>query len=1023
MIQEAMPLSPCFGLNTHEQVGNVGEVDEHVMQVGLMHFLSGERSAADVLVKESALMAIAEINQSGGVLGKIVEPVVVDLGSGSSHLAQAQALMEELGVRYLFGGGSSSNRHSIIPILEKYQGQLWYPYVHEGLECSKHVFYAGACPNQVVQPAVNWLLHHRGKRVYLVGTEGVYSRVVSKIIRAQIKQSYGLLLCEDTLGTDHSHSSRGSHFSKLQTEFKNYREAIAKIKITAPDVIISTLSMRDALAFSRHYVASGLKIPILFLRLSEVELGQLPSHEVAMMAGHLLCANYFQCLDLEANQQFLQKAKIWFGSHGDRPLLMNAAMQAAYSQMFWWKQSVETAQSLDVNVVAKAARQQVWMSAAGTMICDQGHHVQTGCHIAEIQSSGLLKIIHSVEAIPPLPWFGAENLDAKSNFVIKELLADISRDAQHSWQLERDAQDLEDTISQLLGRGAEKGRNQLAPEITRAAMSKLFKANQRLLKAQSDLLNVEAALREANELLEQRIEQRTLQLQKTIKRLQNEAADRQQAETLLHESQRRFAAIADNIPGVVYRAVMHTDGAVSMPYLSPRTKEIFGISVDEFYEHLEWVFDMAHPEDRQALNEMVKKSAEELRFFEHEYRVSSLFEKVKWVRIISQPHLNEYGDTVWDGVIIDISHQKEIEESLRQAEEKYRSIFENAIEGIFQAQPNGCYVNSNPALAAIYGYDSCDELLAGVAADPEHLFVDVERHQEFLRQIMSQGAVTGFETKVYRCDRSQIWILINATANYDLQGNFIGYEGIVQDITERKQAEQALQAEQEKSENLLLNILPQAIVKQLKSGSNAIASRSDNVTILFADIVDFTTLSTQVTPGELVSMLNEIFSSFDMLADQLGLEKIKTIGDAYMVVGGLPTPRDDHAEAIAEMAIAMQGVITKFKRDEQESFRLRIGINTGSVVAGVIGIRKFIYDLWGDAVNLASRMESHGIAGGIQVTESTYNLLKNNYSFWHRGKVFIKGRGEMDTYMLLNRLPSAETSMHVEQVTEFVTTA
>jgi class 3 adenylate cyclase len=148
------------------------------------------------------------------------------------------------------------------------------------------------------------------------------------------------------------------------------------------------------------------------------------------------------------------------------------------------------------------------------------------------------------------------------------------------------------------------------------------------------------------------------------------------------------------------------------------------------------------------------------------------------------------------------------------------------------------------------------------------------------------------------------------------------------------------------------------------------------VTILFADIVDFTDLSTKVSPNQLVSMLNEIFSCFDMLADQFGLEKIKTIGDAYMVVGGLPTPRDDHAEAIAEMALAMQREIAAFKRDDGKPFRLRIGINTGPVVAGVIGIRKFIYDLWGDAVNIASRMESHGIAGGIQVTSATYERVR-----------------------------------------------
>ena len=460
------------------------------------------------------------------------------------------------------------------------------------------------------------------------------------------------------------------------------------------------------------------------------------------------------------------------------------------------------------------------------------------------------------------------------NHESNSLNVEIIQDIQPSWQLETDAQELELTIAQLLERCKDKGRNQLAPEITRAVMSKMFKANQRLLKAQADLLNVQVALRDANELLEGRIEHRTIQLQKTIQHLQTEADERKQAEILLRESQQRFSAIADNIPGVVYRAVLQANGEVSMPYISPRTQEIFGISVEDFSEHLEWVFDMAHPEDRAELNAIVQNSAEELIFFEHEYRVSSLFEKVKWVRIISQPHRHENGDTIWDGVIIDISHQKEIEESLR--------------------------------------------------------------------------------------------------------------------------------TEQEKSENLLLNILPQAIVQQLKIGNNAIASRSENVTILFADIVDFTSVSTRISPNELVNMLNGIFSSFDMLVDRLGLEKIKTIGDAYMVVGGLPTPRPDHAEAIAEMALAMQREISNFKRDDNTDFQLRIGINTGPVVAGVIGIRKFIYDLWGDAVNIASRMESHGLAGGIQVTESTYELLKDKYSFWPRGEIFIKGKGDMNTYMLLD---------------------
>ncbi|MEO0988933.1 MAG: adenylate/guanylate cyclase domain-containing protein, partial [Cyanobacteria bacterium J06639_14] len=229
-----------------------------------------------------------------------------------------------------------------------------------------------------------------------------------------------------------------------------------------------------------------------------------------------------------------------------------------------------------------------------------------------------------------------------------------------------------------------------------------------------------------------------------------------------------------------------------------------------------------------------------------------------------------------------------------------------------------------------------------------------------------------------------------------------------QEIADRKQAETALKAEQEKSEKLLLNILPQKIADQLKQEVGAIASRFDEATILFADLVDFTGLSAQVPPSHLVRLLNDIFSAFDQIAEQLGLEKIKTIGDAYMVVGGVPNPRSNHAEAILEMAIRMLAKIRDFRRGDGTPFRLRIGINTGPVVAGVIGIKKFSYDLWGDAVNIASRMESHGIVDRIQVSASTYQCLKDKYRFEDRGRIHIKGRGPMHTYLYAGEVWGSE---------------
>jgi len=219
-------------------------------------------------------------------------------------------------------------------------------------------------------------------------------------------------------------------------------------------------------------------------------------------------------------------------------------------------------------------------------------------------------------------------------------------------------------------------------------------------------------------------------------------------------------------------------------------------------------------------------------------------------------------------------------------------------------------------------------------------------------------------------------------------------------IQARHQTEQALREAQLKSDQLLLNILPASIAEKLKQGERAIAQNFEQVTILFADLVNFTCLSTQIPAPELVCLLNDIFSRFDALVDRYHLEKIKTIGDAYMVVGGVPLPHDRQGGAIIDLALAMRSALAEFNQDNHRNFQLRIGINTGQVVAGVIGIKKFTYDLWGDAVNIASRMESHGLPDKIQISASTYALVHDHYPFEYRGKINIKGRGEMDTYLL-----------------------
>jgi class 3 adenylate cyclase len=213
-----------------------------------------------------------------------------------------------------------------------------------------------------------------------------------------------------------------------------------------------------------------------------------------------------------------------------------------------------------------------------------------------------------------------------------------------------------------------------------------------------------------------------------------------------------------------------------------------------------------------------------------------------------------------------------------------------------------------------------------------------------------------------------------------------------------------LDLEREKSERLLLNVLPASIATRLKQTEAVIADGFPDVSVMFADIVDFTRRSERIAPEQVVESLNDLFSMFDRLARERGLEKIKTIGDAYMVVGGLPDPRPYHAEAVAEMALAMRAEVAGHVDPGGQPLAVRIGIDTGPVVAGVIGTSRFSYDLWGDTVNTASRMESHGVPGCIQVTARTYQRLRDHYRFERRGPIQVKGKGEIVTYFLEGRV-------------------
>jgi adenylate cyclase len=276
----------------------------------------------------------------------------------------------------------------------------------------------------------------------------------------------------------------------------------------------------------------------------------------------------------------------------------------------------------------------------------------------------------------------------------------------------------------------------------------------------------------------------------------------------------------------------------------------------------------------------------------------------------------------------------------------------------------------------------------------------------FIASLVFMTIFQGYLIFISELNLAQIMFLSYVT--WTMEG-FACFGGYVQESTNRrlyiqqitiKKQQEKIQLEHERAENLLLNILPSSIAERLKFGETVIADKFENISVLFADIVGFTRLSEKLSPEKLVQLLNKIFSIFDSLTEKYGLEKIKTIGDAYMVAGGLPIPQDNHGEAIADFALEMQQELACFNEKTSQAFDIRVGIHVGSAVAGVIGTKKFVYDIWGDTINTASRMESHGIPGQIHVSEQTFELLRDKYFFVERGIIDVKSKGKMRTFLL-----------------------
>ncbi|MGF2038531.1 MAG: adenylate/guanylate cyclase domain-containing protein [Nostoc sp. CmiVER01] len=341
--------------------------------------------------------------------------------------------------------------------------------------------------------------------------------------------------------------------------------------------------------------------------------------------------------------------------------------------------------------------------------------------------------------------------------------------------------------------------------------------------------------------------------------------------------------------------------------------------------------------------------------------------------------------------------RKQAEDALVESEERYRDLFENANDLIQCVNAYGRFLYVNRAWQEALGYSEAEIVNMNIF-DIIHPEFKQDCLQKFYRVLSGEkiGQVkAAFVTK----DGQTIFIEGNINCKF-VEGYPVATRGIFRNITQRLATEEALRHQQEETERLLRNILPAAISKPSKEVTNILEDVAD-VTVLFADIVSFSDIAASMSAIQLLNLLNSIFSTFDRLTEQYGLERIKTIGDAYMVVGGLPTRRQDHAQAIAQMALQMQAAIALFNTENNQNFNIRIGIHTGSVATRVIESKEITYNLWGDTVNIAQYMEYQGIAGKIQVTEDTYKFLRNEFVFEKRGEIEVQGKGKITTYLLI----------------------
>jgi len=481
----------------------------------------------------------------------------------------------------------------------------------------------------------------------------------------------------------------------------------------------------------------------------------------------------------------------------------------------------------------------------------------------------------------------------------------------------------------------------------------------------------------------------------------NDITERKKEEEEMLRLKNRLNHLLTSSPSVTY--CFEAKGDYLPTFVGENIKDLLGYEPEEYLKDRNFVPSHIHPDDAQRAQDDLSRLFEE-GYLVHEYRFLCKDGHYCWVNDELHVLTDDYGEPLEVvGAWSDITVRRKMGEAMVAAQDRLNHLLTSAPAVIYSFEKTGEYAPTfiSENVKSLLGYEPKEFLKnADFWTDRIHPN-DLPRVQENLKRLYEDGQLTQ-EYRLLHKEGHYCWVNDELHLQRNKDDDPTEIVGSMNDITERKKIEEELALAKEQAEKLILNILPISIANRLKDDEKIIADKYAEATVLFLDIVGFTEFSSKLLPSKLVSVLNDIFTRFDLITEKYNLEKIKTIGDSYLLVGGLPDERDDHAEAVAFAAIEMRDEIKKFNQETGENINVRIGIHSGPVVAGVIGKNKFSYDIWGDTVNIASRLESHSEPGKIQVSEITYYLIKDKFKLEERGLVELKGKGEFKTYYLID---------------------